>query len=448
MLTFNNRKLTIILISAISAMGGFLFGFDIAIVSGTVPFIQEYFGLSDLMLGWGVSSLLVGCVIGSLFTGKLADKFGRKRALVFVALLFAISSVMTALSGNFTIFVTGRIIGGLCVGAASLLSPMYIAEISPASVRGKMGTIQQLMIVSGILVSYLVNYMLHDIGDNNWRWMFFSGSIPSVLFFILLFLVPESPRWLISRGRNEEGLRILNMVGDPEHAKSEYGQILESLAANSIRAKFGDLFKGNMSRIFLLGFLLSMLIQITGINTIIDYSPIIFKTTGLAIDVALFQTFLMGMTNFIFTFVAVFLIDIIGRKRLYLIGSTGMTITLAILTAVYATGHAKGMVVLIIILCFVASFSACIGPVYWVLIAEIFPNKIRGIAMSVSVLSQWFFNFLIVLFFPWVFRNLGGSITFGFLLAMCFVQLYVTWKMVPETRNKTLEEIEKALHIR
>jgi len=431
----------LLLISLVAAMGGLMFGFDIAIISGAVPFIEEYFNLNELELGWGVSSLLLGCIFGAMFAGKLSDLYGRKRMLIIVALFFAVSCLVTALSTDFIVFVTARLVGGLAVGAASMLSPMYIAEISPSKVRGTMVALNQLTIVSGILISYLINYLLHDIGENNWRWMFASGTIPSVLFFVFLFFVPESPRWLYKFKQEKKAFNILEKIGGHENATREIAQIKKNLKQS--KANLKELLKPGIKKVVGIGIMLAILIQFSGINTIIDYAPIIFESTGSSIDAALFQTFIIGIINFTFTFIAIAIIDKVGRKPLYLVGSAGMTITLLLLTTLFITGHFKGIIVLILILLFIAFFASCIGPVFWVYMSELFPNRVRGTAMSVAVLVNWLCNFLVVLLFPWMLREVGGAFTFGFLALMGLVMLIFTWRYVPETKGKTLEEIEE-----
>ena len=430
------------LVSIAAAMGGLMFGFDIAIISGTVPFIQKHFALNDLALGWGVSSLLAGCMVGALLAGKVSDRLGRRRTLLSVAILFAGTSLMTAMAGNFTIFVTARILGGLAVGASSILSPLYIAEISPPANRGRLVALNQLAITLGILVSYFINYLLHNVGDDNWRWMFATGVLPSVVFFGLLCLSPESPRWLWQHGRREEARLVLARLGGETVAALEIQSIEKAhLTEKSTPSTFA-LLRPEYRRLALVGMVLSILVQTSGINTIIDYAPIILKSAGNSIDVALFQTFIIGFINFGFTFVAIFTIDRIGRKPLYLIGAGGMAVSLILLSAAFYLGHATGYVGLALILLFIAFFSACIGPVFWVLVSEIFPTKVRGAAMSLTVFTNWAANTLVVLFFPHVLKQLGGGTTFGFLALMSVLMAVFTWVVIPETKERSLEEIE------
>ncbi len=427
-------------ICLIATMGGLMFGFDIAIISGAVPFIQPYFGWNELELGWGVSSLLVGAIFGAFGSGILTDKYGRKRVLIIVALFFAVSCALTAIAASSVLFISARLFGGLAVGAASVLSPIYVAEVAPPKTRGKLVAIYQLTIVMGILCSYTINYWLHDV-HNNWRWMFATGTVPSVLFFIGLFFIPESPRWLYKAGRKEESLRVLTRIGGESLARFEIQEIAESLSDTSNAAAKGELFRPQYRKVMIVGFFLAILVQVSGINTIIDYAPKILLAAGVEIKNALLQTSLLGLINFIFTFVAIFLIDKVGRRLLYLIGSMGMAITLVLLAISFYL-KMEGIFTLICIMLFLASFSSCIGPVFWTLVAEIFPNRIRGKALAFASFTQWIFNFLVVLLFPHFLVLLGGATTFLFLALMSFVQWLFTYFYVPETKGKSLEEIE------
>jgi sugar porter (SP) family MFS transporter len=422
-------------------MGGLMFGFDISIISGAVPFIQPYFGWSELQLGWGVSSLLVGAVVGAFGSGAFTDRYGRKKILIIVALFFALSCAATALATTSAGFITARLFGGLAVGAASVLSPMYVAEVSPARNRGTMVAIYQLTIVIGILISYTINYMLHDV-VNNWRWMFATGVIPSVLFFVGLFFIPESPRWLYKAGRKEESLKVLTRIGGAELAGKEIIEIAESFRGTDATLKLAELFKPSSRKVMLVGFFLAVFVQISGVNTVVDYAPKILMSVGVEIKNALLQTSLIGLINGLFTFVAILLIDKVGRRKLYLIGSAGMSITLVLLSVSYAL-KLDGIFTLICIMAFMAFFAACIGPVFWTLVSEIFPNRIRGKALAFASFTQWVFNFLVVLLFPHFLKTAGGAATFLFLAAMSALQWWFTWKNVPETKGKSLEEIEQ-----
>jgi SP family arabinose:H+ symporter-like MFS transporter len=430
----------VILLAATAALGGLLFGFDIAIITGAGPFLIHSFNLSDLSLGWAFSSLLFGCILGSGVAGRLTDLYGRRKLLLWAAVLFAVTSAATGLAFGFTSFVGARFLGGLAVGTASLVSPMYIAEVSPPHLRGRMGTLYQLAIVTGILVSYCINYLLRNIGPENWRWMFLSGVVPSVVFLLLLLRAPETPRFLMMAGRPNEAHVILERIAGAEQAEFEMAEIRASLEVQ--RGRWRDLLRPGVRRAVAVAFCLAILIHVSGINTIIDYAPSIFRSAGWKIDAALFSTFIIGLTNFSLTIVSFWTIDRYGRRPLYIIGSLGMTVALAGLVAAVWTGHFQGVVVLLLIVLYLAFFCSCIGPVFWTLVPEIFPNSIRGTAMTVPVLTQWAANAVVVLLFPYAFNRIGKSVTFGFLAAMALTQAIFTWRFVPETKNKPLEEIE------
>ena len=435
------NSLHLYFICLIATMGGLMFGFDVAIISGAVPFIQPYFHWNELQLGWGVSSLLVGAMAGAFGSGVLSDMYGRRKVLIFVALFFAVSCAFTALATSSVIFISARLFGGLAVGAASVLSPMYVAEVAPPKKRGMLVAIYQLAIVLGILCSYTINYGLHNI-DNNWRWMFATGIIPSVLFFVGLFFIPESPRWLYKAGREADSLKVLTRISGEALAKTEIQEIAKSLNGDMTSVSINELFKPSARKVVLIGFILAVFVQISGINTVIDYAPKILLAAGVEINNALLQTSLVGLINFIFTFVAILFIDKLGRRSLYLIGSMGMVITLVFL-AISFYFKMEGIFTLICILSFIAFFAACIGPVFWTLLSEIFPNKIRGKAIAFASFTQWIFNFLVVLLFPHFLASVGGTKTFLFLAVMSLLQWLFTFLYVPETKGKSLEEIER-----
>ena len=392
-------------------------------------------------MGWGVSSLLVGAVIGSITSGSLSDKYGRRKTLIFVSLFFALSCFGVAIAESSLMFIIARIIGGLSVGAASVISPMYVAEVAPKKIRGSLVAVYQLTITLGILISYLINYSLHDV-ENNWRWMFATGIVPSVIFFIGLFFIPESPRWLMIHGQKSKALKILTKISNEEEMDNEISEIELSLQAITEKVDFKSLFKGKFRPPVILGLLLAVLIQLTGINTVIDYAPKILLTAGFEIKSALLQTSLIGILNFVSTFVAIWLIEKAGRRILYLYGSAAMFFSLILLSLSFYY-DLDGLYALISLLLFIASFAAFIGPVFWTLISEIFPNKVRGKAIALASFTQWVFNFIIVLFFPYILKSIGGSATFALLALMCIIQFWVVWRWLPETKGKSLEEIEK-----
>ena len=322
-----------------------------------------------------------------------------------------------------------------------MLSPMYVAEVSPPAVRGRMGATYQLSITAGILVSYFINYWLRNLGPWNWRWMFISGVLPSAVFFSALLWAPETPRFLFKAGRREEALRLLSRIMGPAEAAAEAVEIESSLAVPSSTQNF--LRSGILRRALLVGFVLAILIHVSGINTIIDYSPIIFRSAGWKIDAALFSTFVIGGINFLFTLISFWTIDRYGRKPLYIIGSLGMSVSLLALVAAEAMGRFRGGLVLGVIGLYIAFFASCIGPVFWTLVPEIFPNRVRGKAMVVPVLTQWIANAVVVLFFPLAFHRVGKVVTFAFLALMALAQALFAWWFVPETKGKTLEQIEE-----
>lgn len=439
MLTKTNISYVLFL-GATASLGGLLFGFDIAIITGAGPFLKEYFRLSDLGLGWAFSSLLFGCVIGSAVAGHLTDIFGRRGVLLWVAALFILTSLGTGLAPTFGWFIAARFLGGIAVGGASILAPLYVAEVSPPAMRGRMGTLYQLSIVIGILISYVINYQLHDAGDWNWRWMFISGVLPSFAFLFLLLPAPETPRYLFKAAREQEAYVILERIDGPESAIAELEQIRASLAVSGGRIR--DLFQPALRRPLCIGFGLAILVHVSGIATVIDYAPGILKSAGWKIDAALFCTFVIGIVNFLFTLVSFWVIDRYGRKVLYITGSLGMAGVLIALTIVAALGRFQGGVVLGLLLGYIAFFAACIGPVFWTLVPEIFPNRVRGVAMSVPVLTQWIANAVMVLLFPSALNQMGQVPTFGFLAAMSLLQGAFVWRLLPETKGRSLEEIE------
>jgi sugar porter (SP) family MFS transporter len=436
--SFNLRY--VVFLGCTAAMGGLLFGFDIAIITGAGPFITREFALSDIGLGWAFSSLLFGCVLGCFIAGRLTDRYGRKRLLVIVALLFAVTSIATALATNFALFVTARFLGGLAVGGVSLLSPMYVAEVSPPSIRGRMGTMYQMSIIIGIIASYGINYLLRNTGANNWRRMFLTGVAPSAVFLLLIALAPETPRFLAMAGKLREAFVLLERIGGTASAQAQISEI--TAAMHQDPATWRGLLRPGVRRALIVSACLAVLIHVSGINTIIDYAPAIFQSAGWKMDGALASTFIVGVTEFLFTLVSFWVIDRYGRKPLYLVGSLGMALSLLALVIIVLAGRFQGTIVLTFILTYLAFFAACIGPVFWTLMPEIFPNDVRGTAMTVPVLIQWIANAIVVLLFPYAFHVIGKAFTFGFLALMALGQGIFTWLYVPETRNKRLEEIE------
>lgn len=427
-------------LAAAAALGGLLFGFDIAIITGAGPFLIRHFHLNDLSLGWAFSSLLFGCVISSALAGRAADLWGRKPVLVAVSVLFAVTSIATGVATSFTMFVVARFLGGVAVGAISLISPMYVSEVAPPYLRGRLGALYQMSIVTGALVSYGINYLLRNAGPGNWRWMFMTGAIPSLLFLVLLILVPETPRYLFVVGRRAESFAILERIAGTRMAEFQIGEIETSLREK--QGAWRDLWRPPMRRAVIVSFWLAVLVQFSGINTIIDYAPRIFESAGLRISAALLSTVAVGAVSFLSTIVSFAVIDRYGRRSTYIVGSLGMTCTLLGLVVAVERDHFHGAIVLVLVLAYLAFFSACIGPTFWTLVPEIFPNRIRGTAMTVPVLTQWVANAVVVLLFPEVFSQIGKATTFAFLAVMSLAQAFLVRFSLPETKCTPLEEIE------
>jgi len=439
------RKNYVLLISSIAALGGLLFGFDTAVISGTTPFIKPYFSLDDFWLGWTVSSLLFGCIIGVISAGKPGDIFGRKKTLMAAAFLFVVSAAGSALASSLVVFIIYRIIGGLGVGIASMLSPMYISEISPAAQRGRLVSFNQLAIVIGILLAFVSNALLVDTGENNWRWMLAVMGMPAILFLVFLFFAPESPRWLVQKGFSEQALVILGKINGSSAAGEELKTIEASIAEEKDSGSFGEVFSPSMRPVLLIGVFLCVFSQITGINSIMYYAPVIFQSIGAGAGNAVFQTAIIGGGNLIFTFVAIALVDRLGRKPLLIGGVTGMIVSLTSIAAAFYMKRTEGYILLVLILMYIASFSASVGAVTWVIVSEIFPNKLRSKAMSVSIVSLWLANFALILVFPMMLNRLGGATSFLFFDVMCVLLLLFVIIKLPETKGKSLEELEKIL---
>lgn len=431
-------------VSAVAALGGLLFGFDTAVISGAIPFIRIYFKLNDIMLGWTVSSLLIGCIAGVLVSGRPADIFGRKKTLLVSALLFLVSAAGSASATVLWVFIVFRFTGGIAVGIASMMSPMYIAEISPASHRGKLVSLNQLAIVIGILAAFFSNYLLVDTGLNNWRWMLAVMGAPAVLFFASLVFVPESPRWLVQKGKMDEAFRTLERISGSSRAREEISEIRGSLGLRS-KSPLREIFSRHMSAVVWVGIIVAVFQQITGINSIMYYAPMIFAKTGTGMESALLQTAAVGAVNLLCTLIAIRYIDRIGRKPLLIAGTLGMTVSLFALAFAFSQPDREGAIVLGLILFYIASFAASLGPVTWVFIAEIYPNRLRGEAMSVAIVVLWGACFLVSLVFPAMLNTLGGGSAFFVFGIMCVLYLVFIIVKVPETKGKSLEELEHLL---
>jgi SP family arabinose:H+ symporter-like MFS transporter len=429
----------VFLISSVAAFGGLLFGFDIAIFSGTIPFIQSYYHLSEAQLGWTGSSLYVGCIIGTLLTGPFAERFGRKLPLIIAAGIFMISSIFMGWSSTHSALIVWRIIAGIGVGAASMLSPVYIAEVSPAAIRGRMVSINQLTIVSGILLAYFSNYILADV-ENNWRWMFASGAIPSLLFFVFVFMVPESPRWLVSKGHIEKAKTILAKISGGDAVQEV--TLIQSRMQREVKGKLSDLLAPGVTFIVLLGITLAVFQQISGANAVFFYAPIIFEKAGMNVKDQLFQQIMIGAINLIFTLVAMMLVDKLGRKKLMLAGSFLMALWLFLVGICFHYSLFDGYLLSFFVLAFIATYAATLAPVTWVLISEIFPTKVRTRAVSIATGMLWVACFSLAYGFPVLIELLDAPQTFFLFSFVCLTYFFILLKFVPETKGKTLEQFE------
>ncbi len=437
----------LMLLTVVAALGGLLFGYDTAVISGAVGFLQAHFQLGAGLKGWAASSALIGCIVGAMFGGPLSDRYGRKKILLFCAVLFAFSGIASALPRTLTQFVWARFAGGFAIGAVSVLSPLYIAEIAPERIRGRLVSLYQLAIVVGILVVFFVNMLIQRLGDetwntaHGWRWMMGSLTLPAGLFGFLLMFIPESPRWLMKMGRRAEAEKILVRVGGQAAASREISQIEGSLSQEE--GKFSELFTGGYRRALVIGVGLAMICQFSGINAIMYYAPEIFKSIGAGRDAAFSQTVSIGVVNVLFTFVAVSLVDKAGRKALLIGGSIAQVIALTAVGIMFAKGIG-GYWLLFFIVVFTGAFASAMGPVPWIIISEIFPTKIRGQAMSVATLVIWASCYLVSQTFPMLVDGIGNAKTFWIYALCSLAGLVFVIACVPETKGKTLEEIERS----
>ncbi len=500
-----NKSYTI-LISLIVALGGFLLGFDSAVISGAVKGVTVYFEMTDSMLGFAVGCVIFGAMAGNLLAGPMADRFGRKRILIIVAALFAISASWSAMATGYTEFIIARIIGGIGIGGAILIAPIYIGEIAPPKLRGSLVSFNQLNIVIGISVAYFSNYFLVNMEGESWRWMLGVEAIPAAIYFLALWTVPRSPRWLILKlNKVKLARKILEKIGGEEYAEITIAEIQRGLAKKEEKGKFSNLFQNKYATIMIIALGIAFFQQITGINAIFYYAPTIFEQAGGSTDSSFLQAIVVGLTNLVFTLVAIWLIDKLGRKPLLLIGTTFMTI--ALLMAAFAFNNAtydfnetslnkisnteiktaladlKGKsfdgqaalfeqveaklnddqfldfkrneitnfiqinatLVLIAILLYVASFAISLGPVMWTLLSEVFPSKIKGIAISVVGFFNSLISFSVTQVFPWELSNLGPTVTFAIYALLSLCAIFFVYKFVIETKGKTLEEVEELL---
>ena len=423
----------------VAAIGGLLFGFDTAVINGAIVFIKQQFGLTDSQTEIAASSLLLGCVVGASVAAFTSDRFGRKRVLLGAAALFTLSSIGAAFPRDLMEFSLARLVGGIAIGIASTLSPLYIAEISPAQKRGLLVSLNQLAIVTGILLSYSVNYLLTGAGPANWRWMFASASLPSVAFLLTLLFIPESPRWLVQKGREREALHFLDQIVGPQAAKAEVGAIRAAIAEER-----GDLLDPAFRKALIVAIVIALFSQFTGINTIIYYGSIVFleHVPHQTASTALWANVMIGAINFIATVVGMLLIDRSGRKSLLMTAFGGMAVSLV---AVSAAIHfqASALIVLTFILTYVACFAVGVGTGTWVLMSEICPTKIRGRAMSLATVCLWCGTLLVTLTFLSLVNLFTAAGVFLLYAVVSIAAFLFVWRGVPETKGKTLEEIEK-----
>ncbi len=447
-------------ICLVAACGGLLFGYDWVVIGGAKPFYEAYFSITDpAQSGWAMSSALVGCVFGALASGWCADKFGRKIPLIIAAALFTLSAWGTALAGSFDLFVAWRIVGGLGIGLASALSPMYIAEISPAAQRGRFVAVNQLTIVIGVLAAQLVNLAiakpvatsatLAEIsaswnGQVGWRWMFGSGVVPALAFLILMFFVPESPRWLVRVGKSQRAHQMLMRIGNQRYADETIRDIEQTLSKDTQKVSWSALRQPKVRPIIVMGMVLAMFQQWCGINVIFNYAQEIFASAGFDINSTLKSIVATGLINLIFTIAALPLVDRIGRRRLMLLGAAGLTIIYALIAAAYGLGI-LGLPVLILVLAAIAIYALTLAPVTWVLLSEIFPNRVRGLAMSLGTLALWVACFLLTYTFPLLNAGLGASGSFLLYGVICAAGYLYILRNVPETKGVTLEALEEQL---
>lgn len=430
-------KRYILRINGIAALGGILFGFDTAIISGTISFFSEHFRLNALQTGFAVGCISIGAAIGALLSGTVSDRIGRKKILLISSVLFAITGVGTGWATTYEALVTFRIISGIAIGIAASICPVYIAEVTPAFLRGRLVAFYQLAVTIGFLAAYLAIYLLLTTGENNWRWMFSAQSLPALLFFLGLFLVSESPRWLLSKGRNEEAKRVLAKIGGSDYADEETAAIEASYETDDEPNK-DHILKGKFLPIIMIGIVVAFASQIAPLTI---YAPEIFKQVGVAEDSAFKQLVLLGIILFLFTFIAIFSIDKLGRRKLLLNGSLFISFILLALSLINHF-NLSAYWTLTFILLFVAVYAATLGPVTWVILSEIFPNRIRGRAMSIATLSLWLASFLASSLFPIMKSQLGMTQTFAIYAALYILFLLYAFFKIPETKGKTLEEIE------
>ncbi len=455
-----NKKFTYF-ICLVSAMGGLLFGYDWVVIGGAKPFYELFFGIADstAMQGLAMTMALLGCLIGACTCGWMADRMGRKRLLIGSALVFFVSSVATGWFNDFSLFLAARFFGGVGIGIASGLSPMYIAEVAPTAIRGRLVSLNQLTIVFGILFAQIVNWQIADPipadftpadiaaswnGQMAWRWMFWATAVPSAVFFVLAFFIPESPRWLAMEARHKEAAAILSKIGGEYYADKELAAFEEAYRQHVNSGGVRMLFSRPMRRVLLLGVVVAVFQQWCGTNVIFNYAQEIFQSAGYSVGDVLFNIVITGMANVVFTFVAINTIDRLGRKNLMLIGAGGLCVIYAILGACYYF-HFTGFFMVVLVVAAIACYAMTLGPCTWVLLAEIFPNRVRAVAMGVSTFALWTGCSTLTYTFPFLNKALGSYGTFWIYGGVCLAGFIFVALMLPETKGKSLEELEKEL---
>ncbi len=447
-------------ICLVAAMGGLLFGYDWVVIGGAKPFFERYFHLTSAFeKGWANSCALVGCLLGAILSGMLSDKFGRKRLLLLAAFLFTVTSIGTGMANAFSTFVCWRLLGGVAIGMASTLSPMYIAEVSPARVRGMFVSVNQLTIITGILAAQIVNYLIAETvakgatdleilqswnGQMGWRWMFGVTAVPALFFLVFMFAVPESPRWLAKNGKHDKARDVLARIGGDAYAARALTDIEETLEGEIEKVDFRELLKPRMRKILLLGITLAVFQQWCGINVIFNYAEEIFRAADYGVSDTLLNIIATGAVCLVFTFVAIFSVDRIGRRALMLAGAAGLAVIYVLIGGSFRY-EVTGTPILILVLTAMACYSCTLAPVVWVILSEIFPNRIRGAAMSVSVFALWAGCFVLTFTFPLLKESLGIGNTFWLYAGICLAGFFFIFFRLPETKGKTLEQIEREL---
>lgn len=454
--TIKSRYL--MLIALVAAMGGFLFGYDWVVIGGAKAFYEIYFSIETLawLQGWTMASAILGCLIGVSISGSLTDKYGRKKLFFIAALIFIISAIGTGAVNTLDWFIVYRILGGVGIGIASNISPMYISEISPPDMRGKFVTFYQLAVVLGILFAQIVNLLIarpivwgESIvnswnGQMGWRWMFWAETVPAMMFFLLTFFIPESPRWLASKLKCDKALEVFTRMKDLNFAQSQLNEIKSTLSLSTERVSFRHLFRGKLAKIVIIGIVIAVLQQWCGINVIFNYAQEIFSAAGYSVSDMLFNIVITGIVNVIFTFVGMYTVDKLGRRSLMLFGTIGLTFIYLLLGAGYFF-NIKGLAMLLLVILAIATYAMTLAPVTWVVIAEIFPTRIRGLAMAVSTFALWAACFVLTYTFPLLNNSLGSYGTFWLYGLICFSGFIFIKITLPETKGKTLEEIEKEI---